>query len=114
MHKIFLILAFYSVEAFSHNVATKSETVLTSLDQAKALGGVILSKDESTNTAVAFLTQLQIDQLSRLNHAQGKCAGFETLSDSEAKTPGALIENLKQTHLRIRNLGLLHAATTLT
>ena len=52
----------------AHTVSAKAETVITNLDQARAIGGVILSKDPSLNLAVAHLTVSQLNQLSMLNH----------------------------------------------
>lgn len=105
--KTILLLSLISTSSFAHDVAVKSETVITSLAQAKAVGGMILSKDEASNTAVAFLTRFQIDQLSKLNHFQRKCAGFETLSGAEINQPGQLLEQLKTVDAKIKNLGLL-------
>ncbi len=53
-----IFVTLFATTAFSHNVSLKSETVLTNLAQAKAVGGLILSKDEATGTAVAYLDQL--------------------------------------------------------
>ncbi len=113
MKFINLLVLLTTLQSRAHQISTQSETVLTSLDQAQALGAVILSKDQSTNTAVAYLTQLQLNQLSDLNHARGKCAGFETLSKTEAQQPGLLIENLKRNQLRMESSGRLRAATVL-
>ncbi len=103
----FFILGLFSFPIEAHDVATQPETVITSLAKARAVGGVILSKDESTDLAVSYLTKLQLNQLSILNHAQGKCAGFETLSKEEINQPGRLIENLKIANLKINQLGVL-------
>ncbi len=90
----------------AHQVSEKPETVLTNLDQATAVGGVILSKDKSLNLAVTYLTQMQLNQLSKLNHSLGKCAGFETLAADEINLPGIIIEKLRITNTKISKIGL--------
>lgn len=100
-----------SLAALAHDVATTPQTVITSLDAAQAVGGVILSKDDSSNTAVTYLTKLQLSQLSALNHLQGKCAGFETLSDDEVMQPGLLLQNLKTADTKFKSFGLIRPTT---
>lgn len=102
----FLIFNVVVLFTQAHDVSTKSETVLTNLDQARAVGGVILSQDVVTNLAVAYLTQLQLNQLSILNHSQGKCAGFERLTATEANQPGVILSNLATADLKIKTLSL--------
>lgn len=104
-------LQLFTSKVFGHTVSDKSETVITNLDQARALGGVILSKDLSLNLAVAHLNPQQLNQLSVLNHAQGKCAGFETLTGAEVNQPGLLLENLKTINLKISSLGVIKKAS---
>jgi bacterial leucyl aminopeptidase len=108
-----LLLAFITPTSFAHNISQQPATVLTNLAQAKAVGGLILSKDESSDLAVTYLTQLQLNQLSKLNHLQGKCAGFETLTMEEINQPGQTIEKLKKSDLKIKNGGLFRK-TSLT
>ncbi|MBC7464578.1 MAG: M20/M25/M40 family metallo-hydrolase [Bdellovibrio sp.] len=107
MPLIFCLGLLFSLNLMAHVVSDKPVTVITSLDSAKAVGGVILSKDDSSNTAVTYLNQLQLSQLSSLNHLQGKCAGFETLSDDEVMQPGLLLQNLKVTDTKFKSLGLI-------
>ena len=102
----FLTLSLTGTVVSAHEVSEKPEIVLTNLDQAVAVGGVILSKDKSLNLAVSYLTQLQLNQLSKLNHSLGKCAGFETLAANEINQPGILLEKLKVTDLKINKVGL--------
>ena len=104
---LLIVLHLFTQKALAHTVSFKSETVITNLDQAQAIGGVILSKDLALNLAVAHLTELQLNQLSGLNHSQGKCAGFETLSAAETNQPGLLLEKLKSTNLKINNFRLI-------
>ncbi len=106
--KVFLpiVLVLTSAVTHAHQVSEKSETVLTNLDQARAVGGIILSKDKALNLAVTFLSQLQLNQLSQLNHSLGKCAGFETLSPAEINQPGILLEKLKVVDTTIKKIGL--------
>ncbi len=102
----FLTLSLTATPVAAHDVSANPETVITNLDQALAVGGVILSKDKSLNLAVTYLTQLQLNQLSKLNHSLGKCAGFETLDASEINQPGVLLEKLKVSDMKINKIGL--------
>lgn len=107
-----IITAFiFSLLASAHSVSNKAETVIANLDQAMAVGGVILSKDKELNLSVTYLTPLQLDQLSKLNHSLGKCAGFETLAESEVNQVGLLLEKLKRTDLKIKSLSLAKSAS---
>lgn len=101
-----LLISLFSQISFAHTVADKAETVITNLDAARAVGGVILSKDETSNTAVTYLSKLQLNKLSQLNHGQGKCAGFETLSSEEVNQPGLLLENLKAANSKMNAWGV--------
>ena len=65
---LIIVLQILTQQALAHTVSVKAETVITNLDQARAIGGVILSKDPSLNLAVAHLTVSQLNQLSMLNH----------------------------------------------
>jgi len=98
MFKTTVFLMFVSSLAYSHidpaSLKTTPQTVLTNLDQAQALGGAIIAKDVGSNLAVSYLTPQQISQLSLLNHFQGRCAGFEVLSEEEASQPAFLLQNL--------------------
>lgn len=71
-----------------------TQTVLTDLDAAKAVGGMVLAQDKTTNLAITHLNDAQLNQLSRLNHSVGKCAGFEVLNDNESNQPALTINNL--------------------
>lgn len=106
-----LTLQLVTNQAFAHTVSNKAETVITNLDQARAVGGVILSKDLSLNLAVAHLNSRQLNQLSSLNHSQGKCAGFETLTGTDINQPGLMLEKLKTTNVKINALGVIRKAT---
>ncbi len=94
---IFSFLLFSSI-SFAHNAGingvNSSQTVLTNLDQALAVGGMILSQDKANNLAVTFLDSAKLDQLSRLNHMQGRCAGFEVLDAAESKAPALILKSL--------------------
>ncbi len=105
----FLAMNLMTVLVSAHSVSDKAQTVLTNLDQAKAVGGVILSKDSTTNLAVSFMNPSQLNRLSLLNHFQGKCAGFETLTNQEINQPGFILEKLKKVDFEIKNKSLLQA-----
>lgn len=108
MISLFLVFA---LNLQAHVISESPATVLTSLDKARAVGGVILSSDEKSNLAVTYVTQLQLNQLSQLNHFQGKCAGFEALSENEINNPGKVLRDLSKANLRIKNLGMLNHFT---
>lgn len=71
-----------------------TQTVLTDLDAAKAVGGMVLAHDKTANLAITLLNDTQLNQLSWLNHSVGKCAGFEVLNDNESTQPALTINNL--------------------
>lgn len=94
------VLLFSSL-AFAHNGSAHGPaTVLTNLDQAIALGSPILSKDPANNLAVTYLNPDQIERLSMLNHFQGRCGGFEVLTQEEANQPAFVINSLLQTQFQ--------------
>lgn len=99
MFKTTAFILLFSTLAFAHkgveNRPDQAVTVLTNLDQARAVGGLILSKDVKTNLAVAELRPEQMEQLTLLNHFQGRCGGYEVLSSKEASRSGALLQNLQ-------------------
>lgn len=116
MFKIFSVLTLISSLCFTHptvpNSSSSPKTVLTNLDQAEAVGGMILSRDVTNNLAVTFLDSFKLEQLSRLNHLQGRCAGYETLNAVEAQAPAEVLKNLLQLQNHVKVQSPL-AATTL-
>lgn len=85
--KVFIILCLIVTNAWS-------QTVLTELSTAKAVGGIILSQNEKLNIAVTRLNSDQILLISEYNHTQNKCAGFEVLTGDEVTQPKAVIQKL--------------------
>lgn len=91
--------------SFSHSgsspVSEKSQRVLVNLDQAQALGGKILSQDPANNLAVAQLDSEGLERLSDFSHFQGRCGGFEVLSENEAKQPENVLRELSALQLKM-------------
>ena len=85
--------------AQAHVVATESQTVLTNLASAKAVGGVILSQDALTDVAVVSLNPEQLNKLSAYGHSVGRCAGFEVLDQTERSAPGIILNQLRQVQM---------------
>jgi bacterial leucyl aminopeptidase len=56
--------------------------VLAETEMLEQVGAKILAVNKETGVAYAQLSSDQEMQLSRLNHAKGRCAGFEALSTS--------------------------------
>lgn len=94
-----LVVSLFVVASVSqaHEVSHKNEYVLTDLASVKAVGAQqIMSSDMNSNLAVAQLTPAQLKQLSILGHSQGKCAGFEVLTEDEAQNAHQVLNNLIQ------------------
>ncbi|MBC7457564.1 MAG: M28 family peptidase [Bdellovibrionaceae bacterium] len=85
--------------ANAHFNATGSQTVLTNLSSAKAVGGVILSQDALTDVAVVHLNPEQLNKLSAYGHSVGRCAGFEVLDTKETASAGIVLNQLRQTQM---------------
>ncbi len=81
-------------------------TVLTSLDVAKASGAVIIGSDKIENLAIAYVTEAQAQKISQLSHFQGKCGGFELLTENEIQNPAGLLKQFQsvQNYFRRYNL----------
>lgn len=91
---VLLMTATAEAHMASANSNRDGQIVLTNLDQAVAVGGMILSKDTENNLAVTYLDALKLEQLSRLNHLLGRCAGFEVLNTTESQAPALVIKNM--------------------
>lgn len=110
MLKTMLSLLFFSSLTFAHTgQPSHAVTVLTNLDQARALKAPILSSDSRNNLAVTYLNPDQLEKLSLLNHLQGRCGGFEVLSAEEANQPALVVQNLLNFQNRMTSLFTLQS-----
>lgn len=99
-----LSVFFFVASIQAHQIDFQPQTVLTDSASARAVGGIILSEDKDLGVAVTTLTAAQISQLSRLGHAQNKCAGFETLTSAEAAQPEKVLRELNTSHRKLSRI----------
>ena len=92
---IFIITIFISALVRAHVVATESQTVLTNLTSAQAVGGFIIAQDPVTQVAVVSLSPAQLNKLSAYGHSVGRCAGFEVLDQTERASAGIVLHQLR-------------------
>jgi bacterial leucyl aminopeptidase len=78
-------LLFLSHMGYAHSIQGGSvKPVLAPLENLKRLHLPIHTSDEVTGVGFAYLTPKMQEELLNLNHTQGKCGGFEVLSESES------------------------------
>jgi bacterial leucyl aminopeptidase len=88
--------------ASAHTIeATTNKPVLAPLENLKRLHVPIQASDEVTGVGFAVLNPAQQQELLELNHAQGKCGGFEVLEENEARS-------LSQAQTQLRSLRTIH------
>ncbi len=110
MMKTTMSVLLFSTLASAHQPLSQGPvSVLTNLDQAKAVGGHILSVDSVNNLAVSQLNPEQLDKLSMLNHFQGRCGGFEVLTAEEVAKPAQVLQNLMNVQLKMAPAALVQA-----
>lgn len=96
------------------NPTQPSSPVLASASALIKIGAKIEIKSEQLDLGFAYLTEWQKDRLVELNHNQGKCGGFEQLSNSESSilSANSLLQSLEAKVSRekeIANALLFHA-----
>lgn len=103
MRSLLVGLSFlFSVGAFAHmDIPTGGQIILTDLSVAKALDVRVLSSNLINNTAIVEVSPEQLMKLSRYNHTQGKCAGYEALTFEDAQNAKNILMDLQDMNQKI-------------
>src|SRR5688572_12503537 len=96
-----LLVGAMAMMALSHSPqGVKSQKVLASLADLKTLGFPILAEEKISGVGLSLLTPEMQEKLQVFSHHQGKCGGFEVITEKD-KFP---LENLRELSLQYAQL----------